>query len=117
MYHEKLKSPKRPAAKPLGDVSKGPDPQSKAPVVAPEATRRALWLAAILVVTFCAYSNSLHAPFLMDSNQVVLGDARIHAATSGNLTRILTEPYTPLTGPSPLPDHAVLSAQLRRAGQ
>jgi tetratricopeptide (TPR) repeat protein len=101
MYHEKLKSPKRRAARPLGEVSKGRDKQSKsvsAPMITAEAIRRALWFGAILAVTFCVYSNSLHAPFLMDSNQVVLGDARIHAAAPGNLARILNEPYTPLTG-------------------
>lgn len=101
MYHEELKSPKRHAAKPLGEIPKSRDKQSKtvsSPVITPEATRRGLWFGAILAVTFCVYSSALHAPFLMDSNQVVLADQRIHAATSGNLTRILSEPYTPLTG-------------------
>src|SRR5215469_15147997 len=101
MYHEELKSPKRRALKPLGEFSKVRDQQSKPvspPVFTAEAIRRALWFGVILAITFCVYSNALHAPFLMDSNQVVLSDPRIHWATSGNLTRILDEPYTPLTG-------------------
>jgi protein O-mannosyl-transferase len=101
MYHEGLKSPKRRAVKPFGEVSKGRDEQSKtvsSALFSPEALRRVVWFGAILAVTFCTYSNSLHAPFLMDSNQVVLSDPRVRAATSGDLARILSEPYTPLTG-------------------
>jgi hypothetical protein len=108
-----LKSPKRRAPKPLVEISKGQDRQGKtvsSRVIASRFTRattnpsaheafhRLLWFGGILAVTFCAYSNSLHAPFLMDSNQVVLGDPRIHVVASGNLIRILSEPYTPLTG-------------------
>jgi protein O-mannosyl-transferase len=61
--------------------------------VKPGAIRPALLLVAILGVTFFAYSNSFHGPFLFDNDQVILKDPRVQAVTSENIRRILTHSY------------------------
>jgi tetratricopeptide (TPR) repeat protein len=68
------------------------------PVVKPQTTRHAhaLLLAALIGVTFCAYSNSFEAPFLVDNDPIVLKDPRIRTATSLQIHRVLTGPYWPL---------------------
>jgi protein O-mannosyl-transferase len=95
MYHEGLRSSKRHARK-------VPSRTVEAPSRAPNSHRvlvpHALLLAAILTVALCAYSNSFHAPLLLDNNEAILQDPRIRSATAGHLMRILTEPYTRLTG-------------------
>ena len=50
-------------------------------------------LAAVMGVTFCAYSNSFGVPFLLDNDEIILKDPRVHAATSVQLHRILTQQY------------------------
>jgi len=61
--------------------------------VTPKPLRRALLLAAIIGLTFFAYSNSFHALFLFDNDQVILRDTRVQAVTSDNIRRILTHSY------------------------
>jgi tetratricopeptide (TPR) repeat protein len=50
-------------------------------------------LAAVIGITLLAYANSFHAPFLLDSTAVILGDNRVHAATAENVQRIVDFPY------------------------
>jgi tetratricopeptide (TPR) repeat protein len=57
------------------------------------AVKHALLLAAVIGFTFLAYANSLHAPFLLDNDEAILKDARVHAATPIQLHRILTQQY------------------------
>ena len=58
--------------------------------------RRPLLVSAVIGFAFCAYSNSFQAPFLLDNDPIILKDARIRAATSGHVHRILNEEYWPL---------------------
>src|ERR1700732_4299412 len=69
---------------------------ASSPVVKPQANGHALMLAALAGLTFCAYSNSLHAPFLLDNDPIILKDPRIREVTSGHIHRILTGQYWPL---------------------
>jgi hypothetical protein len=55
--------------------------------------KHALLLAALIGLTFLAYANSFHAPFLLDNADVILKDARVHAVTPVQLHRILTQEY------------------------
>lgn len=57
------------------------------------AAKHAWPLAAVIAVTFLAYINSFHAPFLLDNTAVILGDNRVHEVNSENLQRILSFPY------------------------
>jgi tetratricopeptide (TPR) repeat protein len=57
--------------------------------------RHALLLAAAIGFCWLAYSNSFHAPFLLDNNGIVLQDSRVHAVTPVALHRILTGQYWP----------------------
>jgi tetratricopeptide (TPR) repeat protein len=96
-----MKNPKGGAARASQETSKPAEPAKpigRAPFFTRERLRRQLPLLALFVVTFCAYSNSLHGPFLFDNNQAILGDARLRAATTENVSRILTEPYSPASG-------------------
>lgn len=53
-----------------------------------------VWLpAAVIGVTFLAYANSFHAPFLLDNNPIILRDPRVHEATAFDVHRILTQQY------------------------
>jgi tetratricopeptide (TPR) repeat protein len=74
-------------------------------------------LAALLVLVFLAYSNSFGAPFLLDNEEIILHDARVHTVSSVQLHRILTQQYwetattglyRPLTTLSYLFNYAVL---------
>src|SRR5438309_1510605 len=66
------------------------------PVVKSQAMRHALLLAVIIGLTFCAYSNSFNAPFLVDNDPIILRDLRIQSVTSSHIHRILTDQYWPL---------------------
>ena len=57
------------------------------------AVRHALTLAAVIAVVWLAYSNSFHAPFLLDNQGIILQDSRIHTVTPVGLHRILTGQY------------------------
>jgi len=79
--------------------------------------QHALLLAAVIGLTFLAYANSFHAPFLVDNAEIILDDTRVHAVTAAHLQRILTEQYwatadtglyRPLTTLSFLFNYAVL---------
>ena len=76
-----------------------------------------LLLAAVIGFAFVAYSNSFRAPFLLDNDEIILQDVRIHAVTPVQLHRILTQQYwatantglyRPLITLSFLLDYAVL---------
>jgi tetratricopeptide (TPR) repeat protein len=115
-----VKRDKRKAGKVLVKETK----TTSAPILTPAATRHALLLAAAIGVTFCAYSNSLQAPFLLDNDPVILNDPRIRAATSSHIHRILTEQYPlglsglyrPFTTLSFLFNYAVLDNGANPAG-
>src|SRR5262249_9019445 len=49
--------------------------------------------AALLVLALIAYADSFAAPFLFDSNDVILKDTRVHSVTADHLRRILDGPY------------------------
>ena len=81
------------------------------------AVRHALLLAALLAVTLLAYSNSFRVTFLVDNEEIILNDTRVHALTTDHLRRILTQQYwetsntglyRPLTTLSFLFNYAVL---------
>ena len=59
------------------------------------AVRSALLMAAVIGFTWLAYSNSFHAPFLLDNDGIILKDARVQSATPVQLHRILTQQYWP----------------------
>jgi hypothetical protein len=46
-------------------------------------------------LTWLAYSNSFHAPFLLDNDGIILQDPRVQAVTPVALHRILTGQYWP----------------------
>src|SRR5438105_82853 len=74
--------------------SKAPRPQSPGlPFARRETLLQVGLLAAVLVLTFATYSNSLHAPFLMDNDEIILKDPRVHAVTSVQVHRVLTQQY------------------------
>jgi tetratricopeptide (TPR) repeat protein len=50
-------------------------------------------LASVLAVVFCAYSNSFHAPFILDNYEIILRDPRVQEVSSTQLHRILTQQY------------------------
>ena len=93
-------------------------------ILTPRGIQHALLLAAVIGGTFCAYSNSLQAPFLLDNQPVILNDPRIRAATSSHFFRILTEQYPlglsglyrPLTTLSYLFNWAILGNGANPAG-
>jgi protein O-mannosyl-transferase len=99
-----------------------PDPNPDRPaktaslILSAQALKHALLLAAVIAVTFCAYSNSFQAPFLMDNGPLIIHDARVHAVTSSHVLRILGEQYPlvlsglyrPLTTLSYLFNYAIL---------
>lgn len=70
-------------------------PPSEAPAISP-ALKRALLLSAVIAFAFLAYSNSFHAPFLLDNDPIILKDARIREATPEHVQRILHGEYWPL---------------------
>jgi tetratricopeptide (TPR) repeat protein len=81
------------------------------------ARKHALLLAAVVGVTFLAYANSFHAPFLVDNTEIVLNDTRVHSVTAEHVHRIFTQQYwetfnnglyRPLTTLSFLFNYAVL---------
>jgi tetratricopeptide (TPR) repeat protein len=105
-----VKRDKRKAGKELGRQAKSRKTMQR------ELARHALLLGVILLAML-AYSNSFHAPFLLDNNETILLDTRVHAATSENLDAILGRPYyqailaglyRPLTTLSFLFNYAVL---------
>jgi tetratricopeptide (TPR) repeat protein len=57
------------------------------------AVKHLLLLAAVIGVAYLAYANSFHAPLLLDNDEIVLKDVRIHAVTPVQLHRILTQQY------------------------
>jgi tetratricopeptide (TPR) repeat protein len=59
------------------------------------AMKRALLVAAVIGFAFFAYSNSFHAPFLLDNDPIILKDARINAVTGEHIYRIFHEEYWP----------------------
>lgn len=75
-----------------GKPAAGPGPTGFA---LPPAVRNAVLLAVVIGCTWFAYSNSFHAPFLLDNDGIVLQDTRVHAATAVAIHRILTGQYWP----------------------
>ena len=59
------------------------------------ASRPRHWsaLAAIFVLTLLAYSNSFQSGFVLDNKPLILGDARLHAATAENVARLFEHSY------------------------
>jgi tetratricopeptide (TPR) repeat protein len=76
-------------------------------------------LGAVMLVVFLAYSNSFGVGFFLDNEEIVLKDPRVHAVSSLQLHRILTQQYwetattglyRPLTTLSYLFNYAVLGS-------
>src|SRR6266436_4501154 len=89
----------RSAVKSLSKRAKTLTPSGEdtsSPLVKPQTMKHALLLAAIIGLTFCAYSNSFDAPLLVDNDPIILKDPRIRTLTSGHIHRIFTEQYWPL---------------------
>ncbi|HZT31481.1 MAG TPA: hypothetical protein VFA33_16450 [Bryobacteraceae bacterium] len=87
------------------------------PVAKRPFVKHVLLVAALAGFTFCAYSNSLHAPFLMDSEGIILKDARVHSLSAVQFHRIWIRQYwetipnglfRPLTTMSYLFNYAIL---------
>jgi len=87
------------------------------PILARAAVKHALLLAAVVGFTLLAYSNSFHAPLILDNDEIILKDPRVHVVTPVQLHRILTQQYwetantglyRPLTTLSFLLNYAVL---------
>jgi protein O-mannosyl-transferase len=85
-----------------------------------------LAVAVLCLITALAYANSFHAGFVLDSHALIIEDARVHAATAGNLANILhhsywwplfeTALYRPVTTLSYLFNYAILGNADRPAG-
>jgi protein O-mannosyl-transferase len=80
---------------------------------------------AVILLALLAYGNSFHAPLLLDNEEIILNDTRVHAYTSDNVSRIFGSPYyeatvanlyRPLTTFSYLVDYAVLGSGTDPAG-
>lgn len=76
-------------------------------------------LLGVILIALIAYSNSFYAPFLLDNDEAILRDTRVHAATPENVSRILSSPYNetllsglyrPVTTLSYLFNYAVLGS-------
>ncbi len=102
-----MKRDKAKSAKPAKISQPGPS----------RVARHALALAVLIGVMFLVYSNSLHVPFLLDNEGVILKDARIQSVSAVQLHRILTGQYwevaptglyRPLTTLSYLFNYAIL---------
>jgi len=50
-------------------------------------------LAAVLLLTFLAYSNTFGVGFFLDNEEIILKDPRVHAVSTLQLHRILTQQY------------------------
>ena len=68
----------------------------------PPRPRHALFLAALCLAAFLAYSNSFHAGLAFDSQRVILADSRIQADTPDNVHQIWTGDYYNGTGSAAL---------------
>ena len=68
-----------------------PEAAASVPFVKALTMKRPLMVSAVIGFAFCAYSNSFQAPFLLDNDPIILKDARIRAATSDHVQRILNE--------------------------
>ena len=91
-----MKRNRAPAGKAIRLKVKGQTPaEASVPpsITARPVVRHALLLAAVIAVTYLAYANSFHAPFLVDNPEVILNDTRVHAATAEHVHRILTQQY------------------------
>ena len=64
------------------------------------ASRPRHWVAlgAIFILTLLAYSNSFQSGFVLDNKPLILGDARVHAATAENVARLFEHSYWWPTG-------------------
>ena len=86
------------AAKPAPRNARNRKPASQSGTIgltARPAVRSALLLAAVIGFTWLAYSNSFHAPFLLDNDGIILKDPRVQAVTPVQIHRILTGQYWP----------------------
>ena len=73
-----------------------PETADSVPLGKAPAVRRALLLTAVIGAALCAYSNSFHAPFLLDNDPIILKDERIREVTGEHAQRILHGEYWPL---------------------
>ena len=71
---------------------KSPDPPPSSSAT-PRWIKHALVIAVIMGVVFSVYSDTLHAPFLLDNDAAILKDLRVHSVAKSQLYRILTEEY------------------------
>src|SRR5262245_18702797 len=88
--------------------------------------RSAVIGAGLCALVLAAYANSFSAGFALDSRQLVLNDARVHAVTAENVALILQKSYwwpygesglyRPLTTLSYLVNYSVLGSADRPAG-
>lgn len=72
--------------------------KATAPAPKPQSLRQVIPIAALLLLVLCAYSNSFHAPLILDNVETILKDPRVRSATGSHFMRIVSEPYTVLTG-------------------
>jgi tetratricopeptide (TPR) repeat protein len=117
-YTGKVKREKRRvAAAPVGKI--------KAKERAPRPSPQHALIFGVIALALLAYSNSFHAPFLLDNAEAILKDTRVHAATGANVARILGKPYAeaaltglyrPLSSLSYLYNYAVLGDGANPAG-
>jgi len=85
----KRKSPRKAAAiLSAAGNAKGPNPSRL-------RLRNAGLLAAAIGFAALVYSNSFHAPFILDNDEIILRDPRVHTASALQFHRILTGQYWP----------------------
>jgi tetratricopeptide (TPR) repeat protein len=104
---------------------RAPQDEKEKPTLAPR-TKHFLVAVALFVVTFCAYSNSFRSGFPLDNDPLILQDPRVHAATSENVSLIISRSawwvppekglYRPLTTLTYLFNYAVLGDADQAAG-
>jgi len=80
-----VKRDQRKAARPQPKIQPKSDAWQRYSVHAP--------LLAVILIALAAYSNSFHAPFVLDNKEAIVQDTRVHANTGDNLSRIIRTPY------------------------
>jgi protein O-mannosyl-transferase len=85
VINSKVKRDQRKAARPQPKIQPKTDAWRRYSVHAP--------LLAVILIALAAYSNSFHAPLLLDNKDSILQDTRVHVNSGDNLSRIFQTPY------------------------
>src|SRR5262249_15616442 len=88
-FSSRVKQARRLAAKDSKSSSHRP---ARSPFERP-ALRHTLAICALVLCAVFVYSNSFHAPLVLDNDEIILKDPRVHSTSGFQLHRILTGQY------------------------